>query len=47
MQVPDGYFVHPVLDQKVMAGNGTAALEIIEGIRNWMTHTYETKKRAK
>ena len=31
-QVPDGYFVHPVLDQRVLAGNGTIALEIREDL---------------
>ena len=32
MQVPDGMFVHPVLDQRVMAGNGTVALEVVEDL---------------
>lgn len=25
-----GYFIHPVADKRVMAGNGTIALEIYE-----------------
>ena len=25
-----GYFVHPVLDEEVMAGNGTIGLELVE-----------------
>ena len=26
----DGYFVHPVMDEAVMAGNGTIGLELVE-----------------
>ena len=28
----DGYFVHPVLDERVMAGNGTIGLELVEDL---------------
>ena len=28
----DGYFVHPVLDDAVMAGNGTIGLELVEDL---------------
>jgi threonine dehydratase len=28
----DGYFIHPVCDQNVMAGHGTIALEILEDL---------------
>jgi threonine dehydratase len=30
----DGFFVHPVLDDAVMAGNGTIGLEILEDLPN-------------
>jgi threonine dehydratase len=28
----EGYFVHPVLDERVMAGNGTIGLELVEDL---------------
>jgi len=31
-QCPEGFFVHPVADQTVMAGNSTVALEILEDL---------------
>jgi threonine dehydratase len=29
----EGYFVHPVMDEAVMAGNGTIGLELVEDLR--------------
>ncbi|MEP7223914.1 MAG: pyridoxal-phosphate dependent enzyme [Actinomycetota bacterium] len=31
----DGYFVHPVLDERVMAGNGTIGLELVEDLEDF------------
>jgi threonine dehydratase len=31
----DGYFVHPVLDERVMAGNGTIGLELVEDLEEF------------
>jgi threonine dehydratase len=31
----DGYFVHPVRDEPVMAGNGTAGLELVEDLEDF------------
>jgi threonine dehydratase len=31
----DGYFVHPVRDEPVMAGNGTAGLELVEDLQDF------------
>ena len=31
----DGYFVHPVLDERVMAGNGTIGLELVEDLKEF------------